>query len=40
VARSKAGVEAAACSEDGDEAVGCFRARIDNGRWQRRCDGF
>jgi hypothetical protein len=34
VARSEAGVEAAACSTVGDEATACSRARIEDGRWR------
>jgi hypothetical protein len=34
VARSKAGVEVEACSGAGDEAMVCFRARIEDGRWR------
>jgi hypothetical protein len=35
VARSKAAVEAAACSGTGVEAVACSNARIANDKWQR-----
>jgi hypothetical protein len=40
VARSEVGVEAAVCSGAGDEATTCSGAGIENGRWQRRCNGF
>jgi hypothetical protein len=41
VARSEAGVEAAACSGVGDEAVACSMAGIKDGRRRRRrCGGF
>jgi hypothetical protein len=28
------GVEAAVCSEVGDEATACFRAEIEDGKWR------
>jgi hypothetical protein len=39
-ARSEAGVEAAACFGAGDEAAAFSGARIKDGRWRRRRDGF
>jgi hypothetical protein len=39
-ARSKAGVEAAACSGARDEAMACSGAEIEDGRWQRWCNSF
>jgi hypothetical protein len=39
VARSEAGVEAAACSRAGDEAAACSEAGIKDSRW-RWHDGF
>jgi hypothetical protein len=36
VARSEAGVEAAACSKAGDEAMACYE--IEDGRQQRHDD--
>jgi hypothetical protein len=38
VVRSKAGVESAACSEAGDVAAVCSKARIEDGRWRRHDD--
>jgi hypothetical protein len=40
VARSEGGVEAAACSEDRDEATTCSGAGIMDDRWRRRRGSF
>jgi hypothetical protein len=37
---SRTRVEAAACSRAGDKAAMCSGARIEDGRLQRRRDGF
>jgi hypothetical protein len=40
VACYKDGVEAIKCFGAGDEAVACSRAKIEDGRWWWRHDGF
>jgi hypothetical protein len=39
VARSETGVDAATCSEAGDEVAAWSRARIGGDMWRRRHDG-
>jgi hypothetical protein len=40
MACSEAGDKAALCSGADDEAMACSRARIKDGRWRQRHDGF
>jgi hypothetical protein len=40
MAHSGVGVETALCSEAGDDAMMCSRARIEDGKWRQWRDSF